>query len=117
MYSLSIELPIAPTDSNKILGVNKFAKHAIFKKVKTQVEAVCLGRTPAQPLTKFQITAVRYSPKTMDFDNLVASLKPFIDALKLSKVIKDDSWIYIKNIPVDQVISKEKKLLIMVNEL
>ena len=45
-----------------------------------------------------------------------ASLKPFIDALKLSKVIKDDSWEYIKKIDVDQVKSKEKKLLIMVQE-
>jgi Holliday junction resolvase RusA-like endonuclease len=117
MYSLEIEIPLHATDSNKILGVNKYAKHSLFKKVKSQVGLLCLGRTPKAPLTKFQITAIRYSIRPLDFDNFVASLKPFVDALTLSKVIKDDSWDFIKRIDVDQVKSKEKKLVIKVKEL
>lgn len=119
MYSLTIELPISPTDSNAILGVNKFTKHKVFKKVKEQVAAavLSLGARPSEPLRVFAVSAVRHSPGTLDYDNFIASLKPFIDALRLSGVIEDDSWAYIKKIEVDQVLSKEKKLVISVKEL
>ena len=117
MYSLKIEAPIHATDSNRILGVNRYAKHAIFKKVKEQINILCLGKTPAHPLKSFQISAIRHSPKFMDYDNFIASLKPFIDALVLSGVIQDDSWLFIKNINIDQVKSKEKKMIIKIEEV
>jgi hypothetical protein len=115
-YQLQIEIPFAKTDSNQILGVNKFAKNAIFKKVKTDVALLVRGKEPVEPLKNFKLHVIRESSKTLDFDNFIASLKPYIDGLRLSGIIFDDSWEYIKQINVNQVISKDKKLIIRVVE-
>lgn len=117
-YSLEIEISIAPTDSNKILGRNKFAKHSIFKKVKNEVIKATLGKRPANPLTSFQITATRHSSRFLDYDNLIASLKPAIDGLKLSKVILDDNYNLLNraNYFPEQVKSTEKKIVLRVEE-
>lgn len=114
MYSLEIEIPIAPTDSNQILGVNKFKKHAIFKRIKRDVAILVHKKIPKEPLKKFHISIARHSIKPLDYDNYIASLKPFIDGLVLSKVIQDDSWEFIKFIDVEQTKSKERKLVIKV---
>jgi hypothetical protein len=116
-YSLELELAIESTDSNKILGRDWRAKHQIFERVKKEIFLKTRGKTPANPLENFTVSVIRQSVKTLDFDNLIASLKPYIDGLKLSGIIQDDSWKYIRNIPVDQEISKDKKLLIRVSEL
>lgn len=116
-YTLELEVNLANSDSNRILGVNKFVKHKIFKQVKNDIHLLSLGKRPLVPLTSFHISAVRHSPKFLDFDNLISSLKPFIDGLTLAKVIEDDSWEFIKNIAVDQVKSKTKKLVITVREV
>lgn len=46
---------------------------------------------PEKPLEKFSIVATRKSHRMLDYDGLVASLKPCIDALK-DVVIMDDRW-------------------------
>lgn len=115
-YQLCIEVPLAATDSNKILGRNFHAKHAVFKKVKRDIEVLVYNKQPKAPLENFKISVTRYNSKTLDWDNFVASLKPFIDGLVLSKVIKDDSYQYIKSIETFQKISSEKKLVITVTE-
>ena len=119
MYNLELTIDIAPTDSNRILGRNHFAKHTIFKKVKAQVHYLSLGKLPPLPLKSFRISATRFSPKFMDFDNFVSSLKPVIDGLKLAKVIQDDKWELLNgsNYSVDQVKSKDKKIIIKVEEV
>lgn len=113
-YKLVLEVPLAPTDSNKILGVNKFVKHQIFKKIKNQIRVLSHQKQPAKPLENFQISVTRYGARYLDWDNFVASLKPFIDALTLAKIIKDDSYEFIKSINTHQVKSREKKLVITV---
>lgn len=116
-YRLTIEIPTEATDSNRILGVNKYAKHAIFEKVKKQINLLTINKAPEQPLEKFHLTITRCGTRYLDYDNLVASYKPFIDGLKLAGIIKDDSWQYIKHIETDQELSKEKKLVITVEEV
>jgi hypothetical protein len=117
-YSLTLELNIYKTDSNKILGVNKFAKHAIFSKVKSEIAKLSLGKRPEKPLTSFQITAIRHASRFLDYDNLVASLKPVLDGLKLAKVIEDDNWNFVKrdNYFPDQIKSTQRKIVITVEE-
>jgi len=117
LYNLEISIDIQGTDSNRILGRNHFSKHRVFSLVKNQVEMLTLGKRPPSPLTQFKISVTRLSPKFMDFDNMISSLKPAIDGLRIAKVIKDDSWEFIKDIPVDQKKSKEKKLIITVQEV
>ncbi len=115
-YSVEIEVPLHPTDSNKILGVNKYAKHAVFKKVKSQMALLLKGKEPSVPLINFKIAVTRHSSKTLDWDNFVASLKPYIDSLTISGVIIDDSYKYLKSVYTNQIISTEKKLVIKVWE-
>lgn len=116
-YSLELELAVESTDSNKILGRDWRAKHQIFERVKKEVFYKTRNKTPETPLENFTISVVRQSPKTLDYDNLIASLKSYIDGLRLSGIIKDDSWEYIKHISVNQLISKDKKLIITVQGL
>jgi len=121
-YSLELEVSIAPTDSNKILGVNKYAKNTIFKKVKTEIAHLVHGKEPKKPLTSFKISAHRFSPQYMDKDNFHALLKPYFDGLKLSGVIADDKWEYIndENSKIFQTKIKmkdKKKIIIKVEEV
>jgi hypothetical protein len=51
-----------------------------------------LDDKPSQPLSKVKISIVRHSYRTLDFDGLVGSMKPVIDALVRLGVIIDDSW-------------------------
>lgn len=116
MYSLTIEIPTQATDSNRILGVNKFVKHKIFKSIKEDTWLLAYGNVPDKPLEKFNLSITRFGTKPLDYDNLIASFKPYIDGIKLAGIIKDDSWKYIRSIEVDQVASKEKKLVIRIEE-
>lgn len=50
------------------------------------------GKLPAAPLTKAKIRIVRHFYRTLDYDGLVGSMKPVVDALVSAGVIKDDSW-------------------------
>lgn len=115
-YKLQIEVPVEATDSNRILGVNKFLKHKIFRAVKDTIVFKTVGIRPPTPLINFKISVIRHGARALDFDNFIASLKPYIDGLTIAGVIKDDSWKYIKNIQTDQIISPEKKLVITVEE-
>jgi Holliday junction resolvase RusA-like endonuclease len=117
MYRLCIEVDIQKTDPNKLLGCSPRLKHRLFSKIKSDIAKICQGRGPEKPLEKFKITVIRHGVKFLDWDNLVASLKPSIDGLTLAGIIKDDSWNFIRHIEVDQVKSKEKKLIINVVEI
>lgn len=117
-YSIELEISIAPTDSNRILGVNKFAKGNIFKKVKNEVVHLVHGKGPKTPLTSFKISAERFSPQYMDLDNCYSMLKPYIDGLKLAGVILDDGWQFLNcdNYKIKQTKCKEKKIVLIVEE-
>lgn len=115
-YHLELELAVQSTDSNKILGRHWRSKHEVFERVKSEIFLKTRGKTPAQPLENFQISVSRQSSRTLDYDNLIASLKPYIDGLKLSGIIKDDSWQFIRQINTDQKISKNRIIKIQVKE-
>jgi hypothetical protein len=117
VYSLQIEIATRDTDANRTKGHNRFKVHAVFKAIKSEIACLCKGREPKEPLAKFKLSFVRYGVRPLDYDNLISSLKPFIDGIKLAGIIEDDKWEYVKHIEVDQVKSKtEKKLVITVKE-
>lgn len=117
MYSLEIEIPLFDSDPNKTRGNHWSSASTRNKKIKTLVHALTHGKRPEKPLENFKISVTRHSSSIMDWDNLVASLKGHIDALRHSGIIIDDSWKYIKQINTDQKISTEKKLVIRVEEI
>ena len=115
MYSIVIELDSTATDPNRLNGVDWRDKYQRFEKVKRDIYLLTRGKTPETPLTDFKIKIMRLGPKTFDWDNLVASLKPAIDGLTQAGIIFDDNWNFIKSIEIDQEISKtDKKLIITV---
>lgn len=116
MYFIQIEIPTQATDSNRILGVNKFVKHKLFERIKREIALLTHGKTPGKPLERFDISVTRYGAKYLDYDNFIASLKPYIDGLKLAGIIKDDNWSFIRYIQVNQETSRDKKLIISVTE-
>lgn len=50
------------------------------------------GKLPKTPLTKARISIVRHYYRMLDYDGLVGSLKPVVDAFVSCGVLKDDSW-------------------------
>lgn len=115
MYSIVIELDSTDTDPNRLNGVDWRDKYQRFEKVKRDIYLLTRGKTPETPLTDFKIKILRLGPKTFDWDNLVASLKPAIDGLTQAGIIFDDNWNFIKGIEIDQETSKtDKKLIITV---
>lgn len=50
------------------------------------------GRLPEKPLEKARIRIVRHSFRTLDYDGLVGSMKPVVDALVTCGVLQNDTW-------------------------
>lgn len=67
------------------------------------IELECARRKPAKPLERCEIRIVRHSWRMLDFDGLVGSVKPVIDALVSAGVLMDDAWNVTGPWIVDQV--------------
>lgn len=117
MYSLEIEIPILDTDPNKTRGKHWTVTSSNNKTIKAIVKSKVSGKTPEKPLENFKISVTRFGPRALDWDNLVASFKGYIDALKYAGIIADDRWQFIKSIATDQKTSSDKKLIIRVSEV
>lgn len=48
------------------------------------------GNKPKKPLTKYKLTLTRFSSTEPDYDGLVSTWKPVIDALVLCNILEDD---------------------------
>lgn len=117
MYQLEIEIPTEATDANKINRGNKFAHNAVRQKIKRDIDILCRGKKPEFPLELFKLTIVRHGTRALDYDNLISSFKAHIDGLVNAGIIINDSWKYLKQINTNQVVSKEKKLVIRVEQI
>lgn len=92
MYTLKIEIDSLPKSLNKKLRShfhknnkenNSWDRMIYFKVVKY---------LPPTPLIKCKICIVRHSERMLDYDGLVGSMKPVVDALVSAGVIIDDKW-------------------------
>lgn len=121
LYKLEFTVRARHLDPNRIKGRDWRNVHRRYEQVKRSVKSKVSGKVPIKPLTSFRISCLRRSAGALDYDNLIASLKPFIDGLTLSGIIKDDNWNYIRKIDVDQAKDKLPKgmfeLDIIVEEL
>ncbi len=94
MYRLEIILPGLPQRFNENMGAHWHVRHAESKKWHQRVLGCMLTQrqpAPTFPLQKAKLTLVRYSSRCPDYDGLVQSMKPVVDALKKSLIIVDDS--------------------------
>lgn len=119
-YSILIDIPYIESDPNQMFRLAWRGRKTKFDKIKTSIAALTVGKRPEQPLEKFNISIVRHASAYLDWDNLIASFKPALDALKMAGIIADDGWGYIRHVDVDQVKTKKgvkKRLVIEVREV
>lgn len=108
MYNLHLEIPFLPKSLNKKLRRNRFVNDRENKSWDTYLWAKCQQGKPRAPLARAQITLVRHSHRSLDFDGLVGSLKPVVDALVTAGILSDDSWKVLGAWTVDQKFRPKK---------
>ncbi len=103
-YKLRLLIDSLPKSLNKKLRSHRFKNHSENKSWDRQIACMCSakGIKPKTPLERAQITLIRHAHRTLDFDGLVGSLKPVVDALVTAGVLKDDSWAILGKWEVDQ---------------
>lgn len=95
-------------------------RHRLNKKWELVFAGLCRGKLPAEPLKKARLTITRHAYRSLDYDGLVGSLKPIVDALVAVGVLSDDSWKVTGPWVVDQVFRPKSEgplLTISVGEL
>lgn len=106
---------------NKKLRSHFLKNHRENKSFDMMIYHRCYRNLPPKPLEKAKITIVRHTySRMMDYDGLVGSMKPVVDALVTVGVLKDDSWSVTGPWHVSQCFRKKKDgplLEIMVQEI
>lgn len=57
---------------------------------------------PEKPLRRAKITLIRHSWRMLDYDGLIGSMKPVVDAFVTAGILADDSWKVLGRWNVDQ---------------
>lgn len=116
---IRIEIPGLPKRFNQGQGTHWRARHAHNRKWKTWVGRALIGQIPPQPYPKAELTLVRVSSVMPDFDGLVQSFKPIVDALKFFGVIIDDNMNVIgqPSYRWEKGKAKEGKVIVTVKEI
>lgn len=92
MYKLDLTLHSLPDSLNKGLRTHRFKYQQKNKRWDLLIFGMVRNRLPAEPLTKARLTIVRHSWRSLDYDGLVGSLKPVVDALVTAGVLIDDKY-------------------------
>lgn len=94
-FNLQFELPGLPKRINQGHGSHWKARFGEAKKWERQVFLATLGKKPPQPLKRCKLKLTRFSSVAPDFDGLVYSFKPVVDALRKLGIIENDSMAHI----------------------
>lgn len=104
---------------NKSLRTHFYRRDQLNKAWSSYIWAETNDARPAKPLTSVKLSITRYSHRMLDYDGLVGSLKPVVDALVTCRILKDDSWNVTGVWDVDQKFRKKSEgqlLEIRINE-
>lgn len=91
-YKLNITLNSLPDSLNKGLRTHRFKYQQKNKKWDWLIFGMVRDKLPPEPLLKARLTIVRHFYRTLDYDGLVGSLKPVVDALVSAGVLSDDTY-------------------------
>jgi Holliday junction resolvase RusA-like endonuclease len=121
-YCLELELIGLPKRFNQGQGSHWTVRHREAKKWHTRVYSkmfLTKQGAPLEPLKKASLELVRYSSRSPDFDGLVQSFKPVIDALKKCGVIEDDNMSVIgrPDYRWEKACQREGRIKILVEEI
>lgn len=119
MYKLFLSLDQLPESLNKKLRAH-WGKKNRENKTWDMIISMNVSKRPKAPLSKAKLIIIRHSHRMLDFDGLVGSLKPVVDALVSAEILQDDSWGVLGAWQVDQRFRPKKDgplLEILVQEL
>ncbi len=91
MFKLYLEIDAVPKSLNVKLRSHYLKNHR-ERLAWTNLIGYHLKDRPEKPLSKVSISIVRHAHRMLDYDGLVGSMKPIVDALKHLRIIIDDSW-------------------------
>lgn len=94
LYRLELSLIGLPKRVNQAPGGSWHSKYAESLKWHKRVMGKMIVERklpPSKPLTQAHLTLIRYSSVAPDYDGLVHSFKPVIDALRKCLIIQDDN--------------------------
>jgi len=92
MYKLDVTLHSLPDSLNKGLRTHRLKYNQKNKRWDLLIFGMVRHKLPPKPITKARITIVRHFWRTLDYDGLVGSMKPIVDALVDAGVLSDDTW-------------------------
>lgn len=92
MYQIDLRLHCLPRSTNKSLRAHWTVQRREGKQFDKMIAELCIGRLPEKPLPKARIRIVRHFWRTLDYDGLVGSMKPVVDALVSAGMLESDSW-------------------------
>lgn len=109
-YKLRIELNVLPKSLNKKLRWGaKWSNVSENKAFDRMIYLSARGNLPKEPLKKAKLSIVRHFYRTLDFDGLVGSMKPVVDALVSAGVLADDNWNTVGAWDIDQQFRPKKE--------
>lgn len=108
MYELRLSIPALPAANNVKLRQHWGVQRREGKEWDNTIHYETVGKKPPAPLEKAQVAFVRHSDRMLDFDGLVGSLKPVMDALVEARIVKDDAWSIVGAWTVDQKFRPKK---------
>ena len=97
-YRLVLSIPVLPAMNTAATRRHWTAGARAAKQWTTLVAAHLAGRRPPAPLPRSRVTLVRLSSTVPDYDNLVMSFKPVLDALVKLDVLADDGPTYVERV-------------------
>lgn len=100
MIEFYFQFECLPKSLNVKLRKNRWARSRENKTWDMLIEMQIGGKRPRLECASLSI--IRHSFRTLDFDGLVGSMKPVVDALVSAGVIKDDTWDVLGKWDVDQ---------------
>jgi len=115
MRLLIPEIPRSPNGPRGLFRMHWAARNRYFQRWHTLVRSAHdNGHKPCKVKMRVSISQMR--KRKLDTDNLYASVKPILDALKYWKLIKDDApdWC---ELTCSQVVGKEAVTIVVIEEI
>jgi hypothetical protein len=92
IYRLQLSIPEVPAALNTTLNLSRWGRRDKNRSWDARIAYDVHFIKPRVPLERAKITLVRHSYRMLDFDGVVGSMKPVVDALVTAGVLADDSW-------------------------
>lgn len=93
MNEIEFEIPELPKTMNQLLRQSKWVITKEKNKWHRLVYLATLNQVPEIPFQKCKLVIVRYSSRSLDYDNLVSGCKFLTDGCVKAKLIKDDNFL------------------------